>query len=158
MPGAAYDAVSALSSDIDSIWVYAGWDKIACDQAGLDSNFIMFTDTDDVLDYYTPVIIGNNDFMTENVETERAFLRALTKGYEYCVEDPEGAAEILCTEVPELDPDLVKASLDYLSDQFIADAPCWGYIDSERWNNFYDWMYEQGLVEHNLNGIGYVWG
>ena len=158
VPNAAYDAVSALSADADCIWVFEGWEKIACERAGLDCNFMKFTDIDKVFDYYTPVIIGNNDYMTQNVEIERGLMRALTKGYEYCVENPESAAEIFCGAVPELDEDLVKESLNFLSKEFIGDAPCWGYIDSDRWNRFYDWMYNEGLLEHNLNGIGYAWG
>ncbi len=158
VPGAAYDAISALSADIDSIWVYEGTEKTACELSGLDCNFMRFADVDPILDYYTPVIIANNDFINDNVEVERAFLRAATKGYEYCVNNPEEAAKILIKAVPELDEEQVRAGLDYLKDEFIADAPCWGYIDSNRWNDFYDWMYEQGLLEHDLNGIGYVWG
>ena len=60
------------------------------------------------------------------------------------------AAEILCGAVPELDPELVKASQEYLADQYQADAPYWGYMDAKRWNDFYSWVNEKGLVEDEV--------
>ena len=55
--------------------------------------------------------------------------------------------EILCKAAPELDPDLVKASQEYLADKYQADAPQWGYIDQERWDAYYAWLNEKGLTE-----------
>ena len=49
--------------------------------------------------------------------------------------------------IPELDKELVVASQKYLADQYQADAPYWGYIDADRWNNFYRWVNEKQLVE-----------
>ncbi len=81
----------------------------------------------------------------------KAFLRAVKKGYEFCVENPSDAADILCDAVPELDSDLVHASQDYLKDQYIADASSWGVIDANRWAKFYQWLNDQNLVENKLD-------
>lgn len=156
VPGAAYDAVSALQSNIDTIWIYAGWDKIACEKAGLDYNFIMFTDVAKELDYYTPVLIAGNDYLAENPETAKAFLAATAKGYTYCCKNPEAAADILCKAVPELDAEMVLASQQYLAGEYISDSPYWGYIDPERWNAFYGWLYEKGLTEKSLEDVGFT--
>ena len=74
----------------------------------------------------------------------------MKKGYEDAIEDPDGAAEILCEAAPELDQELVKASQEYLKDQYIADADRWGYIDPDRWNLFYNWLNENGLTENEI--------
>jgi hypothetical protein len=62
-------------------------------------------------------------------ETAKAFLSAVSKGYEFAIDHPEEAAQILCKAAPELDSELVLASQQYLADQYQADAPYWGYID-----------------------------
>ena len=88
--------------------------------------------------------------MEKKPETAKAFLKALRKGYEFAIENPEEAADILCKEAPELDKELVVASQKYLKDQYQAEAEYWGYIDAERWNNFYNWINENELVEGTL--------
>ena len=79
-----------------------------------------FISIDDVFDYYTPVIAANDDFAKENPDQVKAFLRAVKKGYEFCVENPSDAADILC-DACRSSSDLVHASQDYLKDQYIAD-------------------------------------
>ncbi|MBQ4092366.1 MAG: ABC transporter substrate-binding protein [Firmicutes bacterium] len=147
IPSTVTDIVSALQADIDSVWIYYGWDGIALEQAGLETNFFYFSDIDPAFDFYSPVIIANNEFLEENPEDAEAFLRAVRRGYEYAAEHPEEAASILCEQVPELDPELIVASQTWLSAQYVADASSWGIIDAERWNAFYKWLNDNGLVE-----------
>ena len=85
--------------------------------------------------------------MEPSQPTAKAFLSALSKGYEFAIENPEEAADVLCTAAPELDKELVVASQKYLADQYKADAPYWGYMDENRWNNFYQWVNDHELVE-----------
>ena len=48
-------------------------------------------------------------------------------------------------------------SQEYLSEEYIADAPYWGYIDPARWNAFYGWLNGTGLLEKELpEGIGFT--
>ena len=54
------------------------------------------------LDYYSPVIIANNDYLKNNKEEAQKVLRAIKKGYVYAIEHPEEAAEILIKNAPEL--------------------------------------------------------
>lgn len=144
------DIVAALHADIESVWIYYGWDGIKCKQAGLDTNYLAFRDMDETFDYYSPVIIGNNQYLSENPDTAKAFLRAVKKGYEEAAGDSEEAAEILCKNVPELDEQLVKDSQEYLSGQYIADADSFGIIDATRWNRFYNWLNENNLVANEI--------
>ena len=109
-----------------------------------------FSDMNPVFDYYSPVIIGNNTFLQGNPDASKAFLSAVKKGYEYAAENPSEAADILLKEAPELDEKLVKASQEYLSTQYIADAGHWGEIDPDRWNAFFEWINENKLVEKDI--------
>ena len=108
------------------------------------------------IDFYTPVIIANNTFLAEEPETARAFLDAVSRGYEFAIEHPQEAGDILCRAAPELDPELVKASQEYLADKYQADAPKWGYIDQKRWDAYYAWLNEKGLTETPIEaGTGF---
>ncbi len=151
------DIVAALHADIDSVWIYYGWDGIKCELEGLDVNYLPFADMNPVFDYYSPVIIANNTFLEENPETAKAFLSAVKKGYEYAAQNSEEAAQILLKAAPELDEELVEASQKYLSEQYLAEEPEWGKIDGERWNGFYSWLNENKLVENELEeNVGFT--
>ena len=151
IPSTVTDEVSALESkSVDAIWIFYAWAGVATEVAGLETDYFAFKDSNPAFDYYTPVIIGNNEFLEKEPETAKKFLSAVKKGYEDAIEDPDGAAEILCEAAPELDQELVKASQEYLKDQYIADADRWGYIDPDRWNLFYNWLNENGLTENEI--------
>ena len=151
IPSTVTDEVSALESkSVDAIWIFYAWAGVATEVAGLETDYFAFKDINPAFDYYTPVIIGNNAFLEKEPETAKKFLSAVKKGYEDAIEDPDGAAEILCEAAPELDQELVKASQEYLKDQYIADADRWGYIEPDRWNLFYNWLNENGLTENEI--------
>ena len=151
IPSTVTDEVSALKSkSVDSIWIFYGWAGVKMELEELETDYFAFADIDEVFDYYTPVIIAGNDFLEENPETAKAFLKALSKGYEFAIKNPEEAAEILCKANPELDEELVKVSQKYLAEQYQAEAEQWGYIDPVRWNNFYNWLNENDLVETDI--------
>ena len=154
IPSTVTDEVSALQSgSVDAIWIFYGWAGVACEVAGLETDYFEFADIDPVFDYYTPVLIGNNEWLDENPETARAFLTALSKGYTYAAEHPREAADILMEAAPELKANsaLVYASQEYLAAEYIADAPRWGEFDGERWAAFFQWLNANNLLEAELD-------
>lgn len=153
IPSTVTDEVSALQSrSVDAIWIFYAWAGIACETAGLKTDYFAFADIDPVFDYYTPVIIAENGFLAEQPETAKAFLAALAKGYEYAMEHPRDAADILMNAAPELksNQELVYASQEYLAEQYTADAEQWGTFDALRWNAFFNWLNENDLVEQAI--------
>ena len=154
IPSTVTDEVSALKSgSVDAIWIFYAWAGIACQTAGLETDYFEFADINPVFDYYTPVIIGNNDWLSENPESAKAFIEALSKGYNYAVENPKNAADILMDAAPELksNSELVYASQEYLASEYIADASKWGEFDPDRWAAFYEWLNEKNLLEEKLD-------
>lgn len=148
IPSTVTDEVSALKTEsVDSIWIFYAWAGVKTELEGLETDYFEFADIDPVFDYYTPVIIGNNDFLKENPGAAKAFLEAVSKGYQFAIENPEEAADILCKAAPELEQELVLESQKYLADKYQAEAEYWGYIDADRWNNFYKWVNDNELVE-----------
>lgn len=144
-----------------AIWVFYGWGAINAKIKNIDVDYFSIKDLNPTFDYYTPVIIGNNEFLKSNPEAAKAFIAATAKGYEYAAENPEEAADILIKsdETGALigSEELVRESQKWISEQYIADAEKWGYIDSQRWNNFYNWLWENKLIEKQIeNDFGFT--
>lgn len=154
IPSTVTDEVSALKSNsVDAIWIFYGWAGVACEVAGLQTDYFEFADIDPVFDYYTPVIIGNDQWLEENPEKAKAFVSALSKGYTYAIENPKDAADILMEAAPELksNSELVYKSQEYLAKEYKSDASRWGEFDSKRWSAFYSWLNENNLLEEDID-------
>ena len=150
IPYTITDVVTGLKTDVDAVWVYYAWDGIATERAGLQTNFLKIRDYAKELDYYSPVIIANNDFLKKNPEIAKKVLKAIKKGYEYAMKNPEESAKILVKNSPELDINLVTASQKWISKEYQSDAKEWGIIDGNRWNRFYEWLYKNKAVEPEI--------
>ena len=154
IPSTVTDEVSALQSkSVDAIWIYYAWAGVACQVAGLDTDYFAFADIDPVFDYYTPVIIGNNTYLEEHPDQAKAFVAAMSRGYQYAMENPEKAAQILMDAAPELksNEELVVASQKYLADKYQAEADRWGEFDAERWSAFFTWLNDNQLLEGTVD-------
>lgn len=141
------DLLSMLGRDIDFAWIYYGVEGIEAARRGMEVNYVMMSDYFDVVpDYYTPVIISSEKLIAADPQLVERFMSALARGYEYAIENPAESAEILLKYVPELSPESVKASQDWLSPLYSEDAPQWGYQQEQVWKDFGDWMYHNGLI------------
>jgi len=156
VPNYSTDPLSALQTDIDAIWVYYAWEGLAAGLHGLDVNYIDLGRLDPCFDFYTPVLAANTNWLKKNPETAQKFMRAVSKGYTFAIENPVEAGEILIKCAPELDRELVMRSQEYLASRYRSDAPRWGEIDPERWGRFYRWMYERGLLEKDIGSGGFT--
>ncbi|MDD6311783.1 MAG: ABC transporter substrate-binding protein [Firmicutes bacterium] len=160
IPNTITDEPAALAANqTDAIWVFEGWGVINADVEKVPVDFWRFSDISEELDYYTPIIIANNDFLENDPETAKAFMEATQKGYEFAIENPDEAADILIagdnTGSLEGSEELVKKSQEWISKEYAADAEKWGVIDENRWNAFYSWLYENDLTDTDLTGKGF---
>ncbi|MDZ4132452.1 MAG: ABC transporter substrate-binding protein, partial [Dethiobacteria bacterium] len=51
------------------------------------------------------------------------------------------------THAPELDPELVNLSQEWLADKYQGDAETWGLQQKETWEAFSRWLYDYGLID-----------
>ncbi len=102
-------------------------------------------------DYYTPVFITSEQTLTERPEAVKAFLKAISRGYTYSIENPDQAATILLEAVPELDERLVRASQNWLSPRYQADAKRWGEQKLEVWTGYSAWMAEHAIISSPID-------
>lgn len=151
IPGEATDATAALRlNQFDYILAYYGWDGIHAGLKNVDINFFFLKDYEPIFDYYSPVIIANNATLETNPDKIKHALAAIKKGYLYAAHNPEDSAKILIKYAPETNEDLAMASQKYLSTQYLDDNGDWGKFDYSRWNRFYDWVYQNKLIDNPL--------
>jgi len=98
-----------------------------------------------------PVLIASDKTIEKNPTLVEKFMKATARGYQYCMDNPEKAGEILLESVPELNKDLVIESQQYLAKEYQSDAKRWGEMSLERWKKYADWMYSQELIEKPLD-------
>lgn len=145
------DFFMATQNEIDFVSIFYAWTGIEAEIRDVELNFIQKKDYAEELDTYSPVIITSEKMMNENPEVVRAFMDATVKGYEFAIENPSEAAEILINAEPDLDPELVKRSQEWLSPRYQDDAEKWGIQELERWQTFADFMYENGIIEKEID-------
>lgn len=152
IPSTVLDEVTALNSkEVDAIWVYYGWAGIAAEVRDFDTDYFEFRDIDPTFDYYSPIIITNEDLIEKDPELVQAFMNATKKGYEFAIENPEESAEILLSADNALSKDLVKASQEWMKDKYKDEGVEWGYVDPERWGRFFQWLNEEELLEEEVS-------
>lgn len=145
------DFFASVQRDVDFSWIYYGWDGVAAELKNFPINFIKLQDVDSDLDFYTPVIIANEELLKKNPNMVKKFMKATSKGYEYAVANPEDAVADLLKHAPEIDEKLAIASQKYLANEYISDAKRWGEMKLDIWETYGNWMYEKGLLEDKLD-------
>jgi ABC-type nitrate/sulfonate/bicarbonate transport system substrate-binding protein len=147
----AADFFTSVTKDVDFTWIYYGWDGVAAEVNNFEINFMLLQDLDSRLDFYTPVIITSEKTASQNPGLVTDFLDATEQGYRFAKENPIVAADILVSNVPELDIEIVKASQQYLADRYLTEGNAWGFMDENIWKTFGDWMYENNLLKEQLD-------
>ncbi|WP_252344659.1 MULTISPECIES: ABC transporter substrate-binding protein [unclassified Gemella] len=153
VPNTDSNSVTAIENKVfDAAWIFYAWDGLLAKSMNIDTNFFYLKDFAPELDYYSPVIIANNKYLKENGDEAKKIIQAIKKGYQYAIENPKEAAEILIKYAPELKDkkEFVIESQKYLAKQYATNKDKWGEIDPARWNKFYKWLNENKITENPL--------
>ena len=145
------DFFTAVERDVDFAWIFYAWTGIEAELRGVDLNMVYMNEYNENLDYYTPVVVTGEKLIKEDPELVRSFLAAVAKGYQYSIENPAEAAEVLIAAEPDLNAELVRASQQWLSPKYQDDAPRWGEQKLSVWKGYADWMYSNELLNGELD-------
>lgn len=148
MVGADGSGFASLGNTVDLQWEFEGWAVIKGRLDGYELNYMPLKDLDERLDYYTPVLITNENMIENESETVQKMVNAIKKGYEYATEHPLEAADILSKVLVDTDKDFIIESQKYLSEQY---GSPWGVMKDEVWDNYTDFMYEYELIEQKVD-------
>jgi ABC-type nitrate/sulfonate/bicarbonate transport system substrate-binding protein len=145
------DQLTTLSKDIDFTWIFYGWTGIEAEGRNLKLNMLWLKDLDPALDYYTPVLVTSENMIQKNPETVRHFMKAISEGYQFAIQNPSEAAEMLIKNAPEADANLIKKSQAWLSPQYQADSPRWGEQKASVWEGYANWLIEKNLLPKKID-------
>ena len=145
------DFFKTIGRDSDLQWIFYGWDGIEAKRRGIKLNTIMLKDLNPILDYYTPVIVTNENHVKNQKELVTKFMKAVAQGYEFSIKNPTEASQILIKSAPELNKELVKQSQVYLSREYQSDAARWGIQQEIVWTRYAQWLYNQKLINKMVN-------
>ncbi|EFM12996.1 NMT1/THI5 like domain protein [Paenibacillus curdlanolyticus YK9] len=144
------DFFTSVKRDIDFAWIYYAWTGVEAELRGEKLNMMYLTDYSDKLDYYTPVLATSEKMIADKPDIVKAFVAGAAAGYQFAIDKPEAAADILIKAEPDLNAELVKASQKWLSPKYTDDAPRWGEQKQAVWENYANWMYDHKLMEKKL--------
>lgn len=144
------DFFIATKNNLDFEWTFEAWTNIEAKLRGFDINYIPARDLDPALDYYTPIIATTEDTVNNNKDLAKKFMEATTKGYKYAIENPEDAAKILVSKVPEISEELAIESQKYLADKYMEDTEVWGEMKDSVWDNYTNFLYENELINKEM--------
>lgn len=147
------DFFTAVKRDIDFAWIYYGWTGVEAELRGEALDIVYLRDYAEELDYYTPVLITSEAMVANKPELVKAFMRATARGYQYAIDHPAEAAELLVNAEPDLDRQLVLASQAWLSARYQDDAPQWGLQKLEVWENYANWLKKYDLLEKEFDPV-----
>lgn len=140
------DQLLSLTKDIDLTWIFYGWAGIESEVRNQTLNMIWLKDIDPALDYYTPVLTTSEKMIQTDPDTVRSFMKAISDGYHYAIQNPGEAADILIKYAPESSPELIKKSQAWLSPKYQGEAKRWGEQRIEVWQNYAQWLVERNLL------------
>lgn len=148
--GSGFASLSASTGEnkVNLQWEFYGWAYIRGEMDGYALNYMLLSELDKRLDYYTPVIITNLSLIEAEPEMVRAFMQATKRGYEYAIQNPMEAARILHdTALPDTDLAFLEKSQAFLSEEYARGAESWGVMKDEVWDGYTDFMYEYQLID-----------
>ncbi|MBN2558476.1 MAG: ABC transporter substrate-binding protein [Clostridia bacterium] len=149
--GSADFFAAADAGEIDFAWVFEGWTLMEARIRGLEVNYFAMIEYSDIFDYYTPVIITSEDTIEKNDGMVGRFMKAVAKGYEFSIANPQEAAAILLKHAPELNADLVLKSQEFLAGKYTDDADYWGMQKTLVWETYAEWLLENGFIDEMIN-------
>ena len=145
-------AESLISGQVDAaVGAYWTHESILLENMGHPVN-IMKMEEWGVPDYYELVLVTSEDYLKENRDVAERFVRALKKGYNEAIDDPQGGVDILVEHNPgEIDEGIDRPGADLLVPLWQPSSGGFGSQESGRWESFVSWMKEQEMIKDSVN-------
>ena len=130
-----------LDGEADATWVFMPWEGLLAARDGIDLN-AFYLDEYDVPYGYTPLLLARPETIDDGAAL-REFLAATARGYQFAVDNPDRAAEILGETAEGMDnddPDFLAESQQALTDAYLTADGRWGVMAHDRWDDFVEWL------------------
>lgn len=147
-----FEVVPALiGKKVDAIIpAYSVYEAVSAENKGFSVN-VMHLEQHGVPDYYELVLVTNEKIIAEKKDLAQRFVRAVKKGYEDAIADPQAAVQIMKKLNPEADLSLEIPSVKLLAPLWVPENKIFGWQEEKRWIDFGNWMKENGLISKDLD-------
>ena len=126
-------AIEALIEDrVEFSAVFQGWSEIAARLRGTELRLFPYVDFIPEIVYPDVVFIARSEMIEQQPDVLARALRALGEAYTFAAENPDQAADILISEVTDLEQSepLVRESAHYRAAQYLNDDGVWGCVQT----------------------------
>jgi ABC-type nitrate/sulfonate/bicarbonate transport system substrate-binding protein len=135
-------------------WIFLPWEKFEADQEGLELN-VFSLEKYGVPYGYSPVLFVRESFLQTETELLKDFLFATRAGFEFALQEPDSAADILLRSFDQPDSAFIKMvceSQQVVNEYYLDGVNRWGIMEENKWADFYEWLAEWGgLTEKDLD-------
>ena len=142
-----FDIVPALiSGKVDAI--IGGYDvheSILAEQQGYPVNVMPVQDWG-VPSYYELVLVASEKTIQNNPEMVDKFIHAVIQGYDAAASDHKAALDAISSKYPDTDLKMETVGIERLAPLWTKGAPMFGWQTQERWQQYADWMTQNGLL------------
>ena len=145
-------APALIGGRVDAV-VGAYWthESILMENAGYPVN-VMRMEEWGVPDYYELVLVTSEDFLARRVDVVDRFVRAIRRGYEDAIANAQaGVDTLLAGTNEEVDEAIERPGAELLVPLWKTDTARFGDQDAARWNEFAQWMQDNGLLAGDIS-------
>jgi putative hydroxymethylpyrimidine transport system substrate-binding protein len=142
-------AAGSVDAIVGAYWTH---ESIVLDLEGLSVNVMRMEDWG-VPDFYELVLVASEKTVDERSDVARRLVRALSRGFEYALANPQKTIDIMVDNVGEtMLEDVERKGVELLLPMWDDGvAPQFGWQESARWESFADWMKSEGLIDSSLD-------
>lgn len=137
-----------LTREVDAAWFWLTWEGVRADIEGVELNQFLF-DEYEIPYGYNPVLTGHRDWLSQNGDSVRKFLKATASGFRFAMKNPDEAARLLMKTAkhPTLtDRNFVEQSQQMVSGYYLDGEGHWGLMHRTIWASFVNWMIRNRML------------
>lgn len=131
-----------IDSGCDLFWEYSGWATEEADLNDISYEFIPITDFG--IDFYSPIIISNNEVSDE---VKQSFITATNKGYMFATTNQSESVRNFMKQNPEANEELITNSLTFLAPYFNTS----GYQNPQVWTDFSQFLIDEEIISSDFD-------
>lgn len=142
-----------LEGKAEATFIYRTWEGLQAESKRLHLNYFYLEDFG-VPSCYSPVLVVHPDVFITKAKELHDFLKATSRGYAFCVQNPEETVDILLKQGNlQLPRDVLLSSQEMINESYFNEQGEWGKMKLERWKRFAIWLIKTNIIldSRNLN-------
>ncbi len=102
-------------------------------------------------DFYELVLVTSERKLKEDPEQVQGFLRAIVKGYDEAVRDPQAAVDVLLRAHPEVNADIERPGVELLAPLWKEGDVRFGWQTDQKWSQVAGWMKANDILSKDVD-------